>query len=247
MGKLDGKSAVVTGAASGIGRASALLFAREGASVVVADVNRAGGEETARRIEQSGGRARFVATDVTRADSVREMIETAVKQFGRLDVLYNNAGIGGEYAPLAESSEENFDRIIAVNLKGVFLGMKYGIAAMQRTGGGAIVNTASVSGLRGAAAFPIYCASKAGVILMTRSAAIAYAKDNIRVNCVCPGVTNTPILGMIPAANAAMSHQHPMERMADPEELARVALFLASSDSSFVTGSAYVADGGYTA
>jgi len=247
MPKLEGKIAVVTGAGSGIGRASALLFAAQGAVVVVADVDAASGEETAARIRAAGGASEFVATDVCSAASVRALVELASERFGRLDVLFNNAGIGGEYAPLAECSEENFDRILAVNLRGVFLGMKYGIQAMLRSGGGVIVNTASVSGIAGAAAFPAYCASKAGVILLTKSAAVAYAQHGIRVNCLCPGVTETPILRMIPSEFEGLSYQHPMRRKAAPEEMARAALFLACDDSSFATGTELVVDGGFTA
>ncbi|MEW6272549.1 MAG: glucose 1-dehydrogenase [Thermodesulfobacteriota bacterium] len=247
MGKLDDKIAIVTGAASGIGRASALLFAAEGATVVVADVDLAGAEETVRRAAAAGGRAHARRVDVTDAESVRALIELAVEQHGRLDVLFNNAGIGGDYAALADCSVENFDRIVAVNLRGVFLGMKYGIQAMLDSGGGVIVNTASVSGLVGAAAFPAYCASKAGVILLTKSAAVAYAKHNIRANCICPGVTDTPILRMIPDEFRDSMRHHPLQRKADPAEIARMALFLASDDSSFATGAEFVVDGGFTA
>jgi NAD(P)-dependent dehydrogenase (short-subunit alcohol dehydrogenase family) len=247
MGKLEGKIAVVTGAGSGIGRASAVLFAAEGASVVVADVDREGGEETAARIAAAGGSSAFVATDVRSSASVRSLIDAAVARFARIDVLFNNAGIGGDYAPLADCSEENFDRIVAVNLRGVFLGMKYGIQAMLKSGGGVVVNTASVSGIAGAAAFPAYCASKAGVILLTKSAAVAYAKAGIRLNCLCPGVTDTPILRMIPQEFEGLSYQHPMKRKASCEEMARAALFLACDDSSFATGTELVVDGGFTA
>jgi len=247
MGKLQDKIAIVTGAASGIGRASTLLFAAEGATVVAADLDVAGLEETVRQVAAAGGDAQARRVDVTDTESVRTMVEFAVEHHGRLDVMFNNAGIGGEYAELADCSEENFDRIVAVNLRGVFLGMKYGIQAMLGSGGGVIVNTASVSGIVGAAAFPAYCASKAGVILLTKSAAVAYAKHSIRANCLCPGVTDTPILRMIPDAFRGTTHNHPLERMADPAEMARTALFLASDDSSFATGAEFVVDGGFTA
>ncbi len=245
MGKLDGKAAVITGAASGIGRASALLFAREGAAVLVADVDRRRGEQVAREIGAESGRAVFVEVDVARAPSVRAMIERALSEFGRLDILFNNAGIGGDLGPLAESTEENFDRVIAVNLKGVFLGMKFGIEAMLRSGGGAIINTASVAGLIGARGFSAYGASKGGVIQLTRAAALEYADRNIRVNCICPGIIDTPILGMIPdEMRARIARRNPMGRMGTAEEIARAALFLASDDSSYATGAVLVLDGG---
>jgi NAD(P)-dependent dehydrogenase (short-subunit alcohol dehydrogenase family) len=210
MGKLEDKIAIVTGAASGIGRASTLLFAAEGATVVAADLDLGGAEETVRQAAQAGGRAEARRVDVSDAESVRSLIEHAVEHHGRLDVLFNNAGIGGDFGALADCSEENFDRVLAVNLRGVFLGMKYGIQAMLGSGGGVIVNTASVSGLVGAGAFPAYCASKAGVVLLGKSAAVAYAKHNIRVNCLCPGVTDTPILRMIPDALRGVKNVIPL-------------------------------------
>jgi NAD(P)-dependent dehydrogenase (short-subunit alcohol dehydrogenase family) len=245
MGKLSGKVAIVTGAASGIGRASALLFAREGASVVVADCNGHGAAETVTAIGTEGGTATYTPVDVTQAESVREMVSATITNFGRLDVLFNNAGIGGIHAPLAECSDENFDRVIAVNLKGVFLGMKYGIPAMLNGGGGSIINTASVAGLIGARGFPAYSASKGGVVQLTKVAALEYASRNLRVNCICPGGVDTPILEMVPAAHrAVVARTNPMARLGRPEEIANMALFLASDDSSFATGGVFVVDGG---
>ncbi|HUI26362.1 MAG TPA: glucose 1-dehydrogenase [Candidatus Kryptonia bacterium] len=245
MAKLANKIAIVTGAGSGIGRASAVLFAREGATVVVADINREGAETTARRITTDGGTAVAVSADVARADSVEEMIATTLSRCGRLDVLFNNAGIGGTFASFADYTEETFDQIIAVNLKGVFLGMKFGIPALLKSGGGVILNTASVAGLIGARGYAAYSASKGGVIQLTKVAALEYAKQNVRVNCICPGGVDTPILEMVPAAHrAAIARTNPMERLARPEELANLALFLASDDSSFATGGVFVADGG---
>jgi NAD(P)-dependent dehydrogenase (short-subunit alcohol dehydrogenase family) len=248
MGKLEGKVAVVTGAASGIGRASAVLFASEGARVVAADVNVTGAGETVKVIADRGGIASAVHVDVADADSVRALIAHAVGTYGRLDVLFNNAGIGGPFASFADYSEDTFDRVIAVNLRGVFFGMKYGIQAMLQSGGGVIINTASVAGMIGARGYAGYSASKGGVIQLTKVAALEYAKQNIRVNCICPGGVDTPILDMVPAVHrAAIARANPMERLAQPEEIAQLALFLASDDSSFATGAAFVADGGSTA
>lgn len=247
-GKLSGKVAIVTGAASGIGRASAQLFAREGASVVVADRNRSGADEVAEAITAEGHRAVAVDVDVSQAESVRAMIHATVGELGQLDVLFNNAGVGGPQCAFAEYGDDDFDRVIAVNLKGVFLGMKFGIPEMLRSRGGAIVNTASAAGLIGARGFAAYAASKGGVIQLTKVAALEYAKQNIRVNCICPGGVDTPILDMVPAAfRPAITRANPMQRLARPEEIAAMALFLASDDSSFATGGVFVVDGGSTA
>ena len=248
MGKLDQKVALITGAGSGIGRASALLFAREGARVVAADLNRAGAETTAREIGDAGGSALAIEVDVSRADSVRAMMDATGERFGRLDVLFNNAGIGGPLAAFADYSEADFERVVAVNLKGVFLGMKFGIPALLRSGGGSVINTASVAGLIGTRGYAGYSASKGGVIQLTKVAALEYAKQNVRVNCICPGGVDTPILAMVPAAfRPAIARTNPMERLAQPEEIAHMALFLASDASSFATGGVFVVDGGSTA
>jgi NAD(P)-dependent dehydrogenase (short-subunit alcohol dehydrogenase family) len=245
MSKLNGKIAIVTGGGSGIGRASAVLFAREGAMVVVADVDEGRGTASAGEIGGAGGRAEFRRVDVADPASVQALIQGVVSRHGRVDVLFNNAGIGGHIGPFAECTDENFDRVIAINLKGVFNGMKYGIAAMLAQGGGAIVNTASVAGLIGARGFAAYCASKGGVIQLTKVAALEYAEHNIRVNCICPGVVDTPILGELPSATKeSIARINPMRRMAQPAEIASMALFLASDDASFATGGVFVVDGG---
>jgi len=244
MGRLDGKVAVVTGAGSGIGRASAILFAREGARVVCAD--RSGKEaETAATI---GDAAIGVKVDVSVAADVERMVDAAESTFGPLDVLFNNAGFGGPMAPLAEQSEETWDAVHAVNLKGVFLGMKYGILAMQRNGGGSIINTASAVGLSVMKGHSVYSAAKAGVIQLTKTAALENANANIRVNAICPGMTWT---GLVPASVEhelpppdAVLPNVPMHRWGLPTELAAAALFLASDDASFITGVALPVDGG---
>jgi NAD(P)-dependent dehydrogenase (short-subunit alcohol dehydrogenase family) len=176
------------------------------------------------------------------------MIAATLARFGRLDVLFNNAGISGPFALLANYPEEDFDRVIAVNLKGVFLGMKFGIPAMLPTGGGVIVNTASIAGMIGTRGYAGYAAAKGGVIQLTKVAALEYAKHNIRVNCICPGGVDTPMLDMVPAAHLdAIARANPLGRLAQPEDLANMALFLACDDSSFATGAAFVVDGGSTA
>jgi len=251
MGKLEGKVAIVTGAASGIGRASALLFAEEGARVVVADWDAAKGEEVAREVKGKGGEAKFVKVDVSRAEDVQVMVTTAVESYGRLDVLFNNAGVEGEQAPTADCTLENFDRVIAINLRGVFLGMKYGIAAMLKTGGGSIINNASVAGLVGFTGIPAYSASKGGVIQLTKTAALEYAKEHVRVNAICPGVIWTPMVERFTSAGEevrrALEAMEPVGRFGTAEEVARLALFLASEDSSFCTGAPFVVDGGFVA
>jgi NAD(P)-dependent dehydrogenase (short-subunit alcohol dehydrogenase family) len=251
MGTLDGKVAIITGAASGMGRATALLFAREGAKVVAADVDVAGGRQTVAHIEDGGGTACFVPTDVARAADVERLVQTAVATYGRLDILFNNAGIEGEVGvPTADCSEENWDRIMAVNLKGVFLGMKYAIPELIRGGGGVIISTASLAGLVGVPGMPAYTAAKGGVVQLTKAAALEYAAQNIRVNCICPGAVTTAMTARIAEQRRERDMErpvrpaNPMGRAADPEEIARVALFLASDASSYMTGVALPVDGG---
>jgi NAD(P)-dependent dehydrogenase (short-subunit alcohol dehydrogenase family) len=250
MGKLDGKVAVVTGAASGIGRATALLFAAEGAKVVVADWQEAG-EEAATEARSNGGEATFLKVDVSKAEDVERMVAAAVDRYGRLDVLFNNAGVEGEQAPTAACSLENFDRVIAINLRGVFLGMKYGIPAMLVNGGGSIINNASVAGLVGFANVPAYCASKGGVVQITKAAALEYARQGIRVNVICPGVILTPMVerftSLAEEARAALESIEPVGRFGTAEEVAKLVLFLASDDSAFCTGAPFLVDGGMVA
>jgi len=251
MGKLDGKTAIVTGAGSGIGRATALLFGREGANVVCADWHEAEAEAAAESIRKAGGQAVSIKTDVSKESDVQKMIAAATERFGRLDVIFNNAGIEGEQAPTADCTTENFDRVISVNLRGVFLGTKYGIAAMLQTGGGSVINNASVAGLVGFANIPAYCASKGGVIQLSKTAALEYAKKNVRVNAICPGVIDTAMVqrfvGDNPATKAAFEATEPVGRFGTADEVAALVLFLASDDSSFCTGAAYPVDGGFVA
>lgn len=248
--RFEGKSVIVTGGASGIGRAAALAFAAEGARVVVADLNESSGETTARRVRGDGGEATFVRTDVSRAADCAAMVDAAVKLYGRLDVAFNNAGINLAVAPIANVEEQDWARILSVNLTGVFLCMKHEIPAMKRTGGGAIVNTASVGGVIGTAGVTAYCATKHGVVGLTKSAALDHIADGIRINAICPGGTRTEMLAewfKDPAVERrALSHT-PIGRMASPEEIARAVMFLASEEASFMVGHAMIADGGLTA
>lgn len=241
----------ITGAASGIGAATARLFAREGAKVVVADVMVEQGEKVVSEIRSDGGEATFVRCDVTNPDDVKAAIDLAVRTYGRLDVLHNNAGIEGPQAETANYPESDFERVINVNLKGVYFGLKYGVQAMLANGGGSIINTASVAGLVGFPGLLAYNASKGAVIQMTRTAALEYAKQGIRINAIAPGVIETPmvqrLLAVQPEAYDSFLALEPIGRFATPEEVAQVALFLASDDSSFVTGSVSIVDGGLTA
>jgi NAD(P)-dependent dehydrogenase (short-subunit alcohol dehydrogenase family) len=251
MGRLDGKVAVITGAASGMGRATAIRFAGEGAAIVIADLNQDGGEGTVRECKENGGRAVFQKTDVSAETEIKAMVARAIKEFGRLDIIYNNAGIGGAVGPLEQISVEDWDRSQAVLLRGVFLGIKHSVPEMRKVGGGSIISTASIAGIRGFAGLHAYCAAKAGVVNLTRSASLEFAKDKIRVNCICPGGINTPILhrnqpGVKEAMEEWLAKGQPIPRAGHPEDIAATALFLASDDSEFVTGQAIVVDGGLT-
>jgi NAD(P)-dependent dehydrogenase (short-subunit alcohol dehydrogenase family) len=246
---LVGKVALVTGGASGIGRATAILLGREGAAVLVMDI-REDGQATADAVVAAGGRASFVRGDVTRAADCQAAVQKAVAEFGGLDVLVNNAGIIRR-ASVVDTSEEEWDRVMAVNVKSVFLMSKAAIPVIARGGGGVIVNTASGWGLDGGRDAASYCASKAAVVNLTRAMALDHADQNIRVNCVCPGDTDTPMLreearqlGQDVGSFLARSAQRPMGRTGRPEEVAHVILFLASDASSYVTGTAVVVDGG---
>ncbi|MGH7917298.1 MAG: SDR family oxidoreductase [Candidatus Binataceae bacterium] len=250
-GLLHGKIALVTGASSGIGRAAALAFAREGARVLAADMMIDQGNETVALIKQAGGEAIFTRCDVARAADAQALAALAVSNWGRLDCAYNNAGISGKIARTADDTEENFDRIIAVNLRGVWLCMKYQIQQMMKQGGGAIVNTASAAGLVGSHGMPAYTASKHGVIGLTKTAALEYARANIRVNCVCPGVIDTAMVaGMLsshPRLQDKLVAAEPVSRMGKPAEIAEAVTWLLSDAASFVTGCAMPVDGGMTA
>ena len=251
MGRLNGKVAIITGAASGIGRATAIKFAGEGAAVVIADLNADGGEASVRDCKENGGRAIFQKTNVSAEAEIKALVARAVKEFGRLDIIYNNAGIGGAIGPLEQISVEDWDRSQAVLLRGVFLGIKHSVPEMRKVGGGSIISTASVAGIRGFAGLHAYCAAKAGVVNLTRSAALEFAKDKIRVNCICPGGINTPILhrnqpGVKEAMETLMASGQPIPRAGHPEDIAGMALYLASDDAEFVTGQAMIVDGGLT-
>ncbi len=248
--KLENKVAVVTGGGSGMGKATSLLFAAEGAKVAVVDLDERAASECATEIEKAGGKAVAIRADVSKQADVQNMIEAAAKRLGPPTIAFNNAGIEGESGFVANMTEEAFDRVIAINLRGVFLGMKYVLPHMIKAGGGSIVNQASIAGMvavRGGAA---YCAAKAGVIALTRVAALEYARYNIRVNCICPGGIETPMAKRIRRGAEpdpkAISRISVLNRMGKPEEIARMALFLASEDGSFATGAPFVVDGGWT-
>jgi NAD(P)-dependent dehydrogenase (short-subunit alcohol dehydrogenase family) len=250
-GRLSGKVALITGGASGIGRESALLFASEGARVLVADIDVAAGDATAAAIAKAGGEARAIRCDVARGADLEAAVAAAERHFGALHVLFNNAGIfPARDASPVDTPDDVFDQVIAVNLKGVFLGCKYGIPALLRAGGGSIINTASFVAVMGAATSQIaYTASKGGVLAMTREVAVEYARQGIRANALCPGPVNTPLLAEFLAAPEARARRFvhiPIGRLAEAAEIARAALFLASDESSYVTGSTFLVDGGIT-
>jgi len=252
MSRLSGKVAIITGAASGMGRATAIRFAGEGAKIVIADLNKEGGEAAARDCRENGSDAVFQKTDVSGEADVKAAVERAVKEFGRLDIIYNNAGLGGAVGPLDQITVENWDKTLGILLRGVFLGMKHSIPAMRKVGGGSIISTASIAGIQGYAGIHAYSAAKAAVINLTRSAATELAKDKIRVNCICPGGINTPLIyGNIPGGENTtaqfLSKMQPMTREGRPDDIANMALFLASDESEWITGTAMVVDGGYTA
>ena len=251
-GSFDGKVALVTGASSGIGRATAMAFSREGAKVVAADVVTEGGEETVRIIQDSGGDAIFVKTDVSQANQVESLIKTAVATYGRVDCAHNNAGIEGAVAQTHEYLEDAWDSVMSINLKGVWLCMKYEIPQMLSQGNGAIVNTASVAGLVGHPWQPAYVASKHGVTGLTKVAALENAARGIRVNSVCPGVIHTPMIDRFVSMSSyhdeeSIVSREPVGRMGNPEEVAEAVVWLCSDSASFVTGHNMTVDGGFVA
>jgi len=248
MGALQNKVAIITGAASGMGKAASILFAREGAHVVLADLNVKDGEAVAKLASESGNKCVFQRTDVSNEEDIKALVACATSNFGGLDIMFNNAGIGGAVGPLEDISVEDWDRTQAVCLRGVFLGIKHSVAPMRARGGGAIVSTASIAGVWGYPGLHAYCAAKAGVVNLTRSAALEFAADGIRVNCIAPGGVSTPIVygGMAnkDMVEANLAKAQPIPRAGQPEDIAQAALYLASDASGFVTGHTLVVDGG---
>jgi len=250
--KLDGKVAIITGAASGIGRASAILFAREGARVVVVDVHTKG-KEIADGIRADGGEALFIRTDVSKEAEVSAMVEDAVSSCGRIDILFNNAGVV-LVRPLEDTSEAEWDRVLSINLKAAFFTIKHAVPHMRRAGGGAILNTGSIASITGQLKTPAYVASKGAISLLSKSLALDYGRDNIRVNCICPGITDTPMLrehlGSGPEGEGNIRRRLsrvPLGKILSPQEVARAALYLVSDDSVGITGITHIVDGGLLA
>ncbi|MGD0290627.1 MAG: SDR family oxidoreductase [Candidatus Binataceae bacterium] len=252
MRRLEGKVAVITGAASGMGRATAARFAGEGANVVIADLNAEGGESAVRECKENGGNAVFQLTDVTSEAAIKAAIVRAVTEYGKLDIMFNNAGLAGALGTIEEVTTENWDRTFAILLRAVFIGIKYSIPEMRKAGGGSIISTASIAGLRGGAGPLPYSVAKAGVIHLTKCAAIELGREHIRVNCICPGGINTPLIhqhipGGEPIARQVLENIQPIPRAGTGEDIAGMALYLASDDSQWVTGTAMVVDGGLMA
>jgi len=251
MSSFQSKVALITGGSSGIGRATALAFAREGAKVIVASRRENESWETVRLVREAGSEGLFVKTDVSKEADVKEMVEKTIKAYGRLDFAFNNAGIEQLPTPLAEQTEETFNQITNINVKGVWLSMKYEIPQMLKNGGGAIVNTSSIAGLIGFPGIPLYVASKHAVLGLTRSTALEYAKSSIRVNAVCPGAIETEMFERFVKDNEQVRDQvmamHPIGRSGRPEEIAHAVVWLCSDRASFITGQSLALDGGFTA
>ncbi len=252
MGRLDKKVAVITGAASGIGLATAARFAGEGAAVVIGDLNQEGGEAAVRQCKENGGRAVFQKCNVQTESEIKALIARAVSEYGKLDIMFNNAGLGGAVGTIEEISADNWDKTQSILLRAVFLGMKYAVPEMRKAGGGSIISTASVAGLSGGRGPHAYSAAKAAVINLTRSVALEVGQHKIRVNCICPGAINTPLLyNRIPGGQQTtemfLSQIQAIKRTGHPEDIANMVLFLASDESEWITGAAMVVDGGLTA
>jgi NAD(P)-dependent dehydrogenase (short-subunit alcohol dehydrogenase family) len=252
--RLQDKVAIITGGNSGIGRATASLFAAQGARVVIAARNEVSGSETVADIAQAGGHAVFVPCDVRKAADCQRVVARTIEAFGRLDILFNNAGTIYPDKTVLDTTEQEWDNTMEVNVRGVYLMSKYAIPPMAEGGGGVIINTASVWGLVGGTGAAAYCASKGAVVLLTKAMALDHARQNIRVNCICPGSVDTPMLrdemeelGGVEKALPVFAAKHPLNRISTPEEIAKAALYLASDDSSFVTGVSLPVDGGRTA